>query len=241
MSEKTPIVPEKVEEKSQFWVVEPRLLRIKVFYFFRGGTWGSVFPFMTLYFKQLGFSTSAIGIVASLRPFVAISSALLIGSLADHFRVRRVCLLLALACAATAITTMGFVPPAHIRNSTCPPELNNSSNPIAGSSELRKNLAPIDDTRILLNTSRAGHGNATNTGNATEDFSDFLEDRGWMFRTSELNTLFCVIIALDMLSHAALAPSGVLLEVGCLSELVPHIVDKLGRQIAWSSIGDAIM
>lgn len=47
-----------------------RLLVPKVFYFFFFAAFGSLFPLMAIYFKQMAMSSTQVGILFGFRPFV---------------------------------------------------------------------------------------------------------------------------------------------------------------------------
>ncbi|KAK3104426.1 hypothetical protein FSP39_001822 [Pinctada imbricata] len=53
-----------------FCKFEPDLVPYKLFYFSFYGAIGAIFPFMSLYFKQLGFSPNQIGLISGVRPLI---------------------------------------------------------------------------------------------------------------------------------------------------------------------------
>lgn len=72
------------------------LLVSKMFYFFFYSAFGSLFPLMGVYFKQLGMNPAQVGILTGVRPFIEIFSAPFWHSLADRFQKSKALLLFSL-------------------------------------------------------------------------------------------------------------------------------------------------
>lgn len=66
--------------------VDPELLTVKTFYFFFYSAFGSLFPLMGVYFKQMGMNAGQCGLLIGTRPFVEFLSAPFWGSLADRWQ-----------------------------------------------------------------------------------------------------------------------------------------------------------
>lgn len=64
--------------------VDQELLTVKTFYFFFYSAFGSLFPLMGIYFKQMGMNPGQCGFLIGSRPFVEFLSAPFWGSLADR-------------------------------------------------------------------------------------------------------------------------------------------------------------
>lgn len=62
------------------------LLIAKTFYFFFFSAFGSLFPLMAVYFKQMGMNPTMSGFLIGVRPFVEFLAAPFWGSMADRFR-----------------------------------------------------------------------------------------------------------------------------------------------------------
>ena len=99
--------------------IERQLVKFKSFFFFFGGAIGAVFPYFSVYFKQLGFSPNQIGIISGVRPLIGFCSGPLWGSLADRFRKRRIMLCISALGWLAFITSIGFVPVAKYSDSQC--------------------------------------------------------------------------------------------------------------------------
>lgn len=69
------------------------LLVSKMFYFFFYSAFGSLFPLMGVYFKQLGMNPAQVGILTGVRPFIEIFSAPFWNSLAERFHKSKALLL----------------------------------------------------------------------------------------------------------------------------------------------------
>jgi len=89
---------------------EKRLIKFKSFFFFFGGAIGCIFPYFSVFYKQIGFSPNQIGVIAGVRPILGFVSGPLWGSLADRFRIRRIMLCLSALGWLIFLTTIGFVP-----------------------------------------------------------------------------------------------------------------------------------
>lgn len=99
---------------SLFTVVNKDLLYCKLFYFFFFGAFGSLFPLLAIYFKQLGMNASQSGVLIGFRPFIEFLSAPFWGGLADKWRRGKEMLLFSLLCWIVFTLAIAFVqPPAH--------------------------------------------------------------------------------------------------------------------------------
>ena len=70
--------------------VDQDLLMAKTFYFFFFSAFGSLFPLMAVYFKQMGMNAFQTGFLIGIRPFVEFVAAPLWGGIADR-QVGRYC------------------------------------------------------------------------------------------------------------------------------------------------------
>ncbi|CAG5116635.1 unnamed protein product, partial [Candidula unifasciata] len=95
-------------------VVNKDLLYCKLFYLFFFGAFGSLFPLLAIYFKQLGMNASQTGLLIGFRPFIEFLSAPFWGSLADRWRRGKEMLLFSILCWIVFTVAIAFVqPPAH--------------------------------------------------------------------------------------------------------------------------------
>ncbi|XP_066958533.1 major facilitator superfamily domain-containing protein 6 isoform X2 [Macrobrachium rosenbergii] len=91
--------------------VNQELLIAKTFYFFFFSAFGSLFPLMAVYFKQMGMNPSQTGILIGIRPFVEFIAAPFWGSIADRFQKGKMMLLCAVGAWIVFTLSLGFVQP----------------------------------------------------------------------------------------------------------------------------------
>ncbi|NXS51610.1 MFSD6 protein, partial [Brachypteracias leptosomus] len=91
------------------------LLISKVFYFFFYSAYGSLYPLLPVYYKQLGMSPSQSGLLVGIRYFIEFCSAPFWGVVADRFKKGKVVLLFSLLCWVLFNLGIGFVRPATLR------------------------------------------------------------------------------------------------------------------------------
>ncbi|KAK7076565.1 Major facilitator superfamily domain-containing protein 6 [Halocaridina rubra] len=91
--------------------VNQELLIAKTFYFFFFSAFGSLFPLMAVYFKQLGMNPAQTGILIGIRPFVEFIAAPFWGSIADRFQKGKMMLLCAVGSWIVFTLSLGFVQP----------------------------------------------------------------------------------------------------------------------------------
>ena len=73
--------------------IDSQLVPFKVFYFIFFAGFGASFPYLPLYFKQLGLSASLVGLLAGIRPLIQFIGSPFWSFLADRFHARK-CVLL---------------------------------------------------------------------------------------------------------------------------------------------------
>ncbi|XP_022083262.1 major facilitator superfamily domain-containing protein 6-like [Acanthaster planci] len=96
--------------------LNPDLLLCKIFYFTFYGSYGSLYPLIAVYFKQLGLSPSQSGVLVGIRPFVEFCAAPMWGAVADTWRKAKAILLFSLLSWLVFTEAVAFVQPAP---STC--------------------------------------------------------------------------------------------------------------------------
>lgn len=100
---------------SYLTLVNKDLLFCKLFYFFFFAAFGSLYPLLAIYFKQLGMNATQSGILIGFRPFIEFCSAPFWGGVADRWRKWRFLQLLSVASWIVFTLAMAFVKPPHIR------------------------------------------------------------------------------------------------------------------------------
>ncbi|XP_054015731.1 major facilitator superfamily domain-containing protein 6 isoform X2 [Hylaeus anthracinus] len=94
-----------------FGAVDQELLTVKTFYFFFYSAFGSLFPLMGVYFKQMGMNAAQCGLLIGLRPLIEFISAPFWGSLADRWQKGKLILLASLCCWIIFTLPLGFIQP----------------------------------------------------------------------------------------------------------------------------------
>ncbi len=80
------------------------------FFFLVHGAMDTTFPYLAVYYKQLGLDVQRIGILTSVQSWVAIPWTPFTGYIADKFSIRKMVLCSSLVCAAIAHMGLYFVP-----------------------------------------------------------------------------------------------------------------------------------
>ncbi|CAC5385820.1 unnamed protein product [Mytilus coruscus] len=216
--------PRKSTERSIF-KIESDLLIYKLFYFGFGGAIGCVFPFLSVYYKQLGFSPNQIGIISGVRPLIGFMSGPVWGSIADRCRIRKIMMLISTFGWLTFLMGIGFVPPAATTDKNCQIE-----------------LVFINSTLGLHNTSSGKDAlSSVYKKLSKSEQNKLLEDRGWMFVDSQLIRVFGMVIALVILGEIVQSPLSALSDSGCIEHIGMENVDKYGLQRCWASFGFGLL
>jgi MFS family permease len=98
---------DEVEDDSS--VPDRTLITYKAFYFLFFAGFGSTFPYLTIYFKQMGLTASYVGTLSGIRPLVQFVSGPFWAYLADKYRSRK--LVLSLSVVAWLIFTLALAFP----------------------------------------------------------------------------------------------------------------------------------
>ncbi|KAG9467253.1 hypothetical protein GDO78_015342 [Eleutherodactylus coqui] len=124
------------EEQDMDWLekhcvkINNDLLISKVFYFFFYSAYGSLYPLLAVYYKQLGMSPTQSGLLVGVRYFIEFCSAPFWGVIADRFRKGKIVLLFSVLCWVLFNLGIGFVKPAAllcVPNTPIPVKPTNSS------------------------------------------------------------------------------------------------------------------
>ncbi|XP_043931121.1 major facilitator superfamily domain-containing protein 6 isoform X2 [Protopterus annectens] len=91
------------------------LIISKIFYFFFYSAYGSLYPLLPVYYKQLGMLPSQSGLLVGIRYFIEFCSAPFWGVVADRFRKGKAVLLFSVLCWILFNLGIGFVRPAELR------------------------------------------------------------------------------------------------------------------------------
>ncbi|CAL7938395.1 unnamed protein product [Xylocopa violacea] len=94
-----------------FGSVDQELLTVKTFYFFFYSAFGSLFPLMGVYFKQMGMNAGQCGLLMGIRPLIEFLSAPFWGSLADRWQKGKLIFLASLSCWIIFTLPLAFMQP----------------------------------------------------------------------------------------------------------------------------------
>jgi len=102
------------KERKEMGVCCPRvnrkLLLSKSFYFCFFSAWGSLLPYLALYFKQLMLTPSQVGVIMGLKPFVNFLATPVWGALVDKFHIHRFALIISMIALITSTFALSLVP-----------------------------------------------------------------------------------------------------------------------------------
>ncbi|XP_022787271.1 major facilitator superfamily domain-containing protein 6-like [Stylophora pistillata] len=100
------------------------LLVYKAFYFFFLSGFGSIFPYLPVYFRQIGLPASQVGLLLGLRPIVQFASAPFWAIMADKYKKRKSVLVMSVLSWLIMTLTLAFVEPT---NEICEIQQGNNS------------------------------------------------------------------------------------------------------------------
>ena len=89
------------------------LLVYKAFYFFFLSGFGSIFPYLPVYFRQIGLPASQVGLLLGLRPIVQLASAPFWAIMADKYRKRKSVLVMSVLSWLVMTMALAFVEPTN--------------------------------------------------------------------------------------------------------------------------------
>jgi hypothetical protein len=94
--------------------INQTLIIPKAFYFFFFAAFGSLFPLMAIYFKQMAMSPVQVGFLFGFRPFIEFLSVPFWANLSERWRKGKLILLASLSCWLIFTLGVGFIkPPVH--------------------------------------------------------------------------------------------------------------------------------
>ena len=112
--ENSPIDQDTSNRNSRSCSIDPVLLRLKLFFFLFYGGFGTTFPYLGIYFKQIGLSADSVGILAGIRPLIQCASGPLWALLADKYKARKAVLLFSILAWLVMTILLAFPKPHHV-------------------------------------------------------------------------------------------------------------------------------
>ncbi|KAL3836881.1 hypothetical protein ACJMK2_022288 [Sinanodonta woodiana] len=214
----------------KYFRIEPSLIKFKCFFFFFLGAIGAMYPFFSVYYKQLGFSPNEIGIISGVRPLVRFISGPLGGFLADRFRISRIVLIGSTFIWLVSYTAVGFIPPPSTTNINCPlvnELLGNNSVSANGSAHI--NYTSASHSGSYLASVLRLRPDVTSA-------QSLQEDRGWMFDQNDVKRVYITILVLVLVGEFLQSPCEPLADSAIVGELGDEGIDKYGYQRAFGSL-----
>jgi len=209
------------------------LIPVKLFYFMLYVGLGMIVPYTPIFLKEIGFSALQIGLAVGVRQLLGSLTGVVLGFVADRFRVRRMTLLLCL------ITLLGFnlilyLMPYPKRSDSCP-----TPNTINRNYSSNENIfIKTSFAKHILN--RQGEPNANLSDILQVDDPYLKEDISWIYESSSLLNVFIAAFILGCACDICQSPSLALLDALTLQIIGREGVTMYGSQRAAGTTGWAI-
>lgn len=237
-----------------FGTVDQELLFVKTFYFFFYSAFGSLFPLMGVYFKQMGMNPGQCGLLIGIRPFVEFLSAPFWGSYADRCKKGKLLLLASLTSWIIFTLPLGFIqPPA----TSCIEYFNDTTYelkvPQAPISRIHKREATeplsIDTINAFASRVRRAAPPESDAGISPVDVSyavNFIPKlhKDWVspmfssivYTADDIQKAFFLLLLLIIIGEFFAAPAITLADSAVIT-LLGEDVDKYGHQRMFGSLG----
>ncbi|XP_065053510.1 major facilitator superfamily domain-containing protein 6-like [Rhopilema esculentum] len=93
--------------------IDPVLLRLRIFFFLFYAGFGTTFPYLGIYFKQIGLSAGSVGVLAGVRPLIQCVGGPLWAMLADRYNARKAVLLFSIMAWLVMTVLLAFPRPRY--------------------------------------------------------------------------------------------------------------------------------
>nr|XP_002734771.1 PREDICTED: major facilitator superfamily domain-containing protein 6-like [Saccoglossus kowalevskii] len=233
--------------------IDNDLLVAKTFYFFFFAAFGSLFPLLAVYFKQLGMTATQSGILIGLRPFVEFCAAPMWGGFADKYRKAKVVMLLAVVAWIVFTEALAFVQPAAqscvvtVENSNDTNTLTDDDNIVSLNLELSVRQTRTSETwnsgrRFPRDSENSTLFNKTVTPIALQDVLDANSlikppTSSIVYSEDDVRQVFLVLMMLVIVGEFFSAPAITLVDSATLGYLGLQRIEYYGRQRMFGSIG----
>ena len=196
--------------------VNRKLLTSKVFYFFFWSAYGSFFPLLGVYFKQIGMNPTQSGLLVGCRPLIEFISAPSMGSLADRLNIRKIMLLFNIICWMSFVFPFAFIKPS---DNTCHRYL-----------LLSKNLTELvtqetSEVQQLLKSNNPEEPRIIPHRKSTVVFSE-----------ESIHNVFWLLLFLSLVGEFFACPATTLADTATLNNLGER-KERYGRQRMFGSLG----
>ncbi|XP_045468659.1 major facilitator superfamily domain-containing protein 6-A [Harmonia axyridis] len=227
--------------------VDQELLTIKSFYFFFFAAFGSLFPLMGVYFKQMGMNATQCGFLIGIRPFVEFLSAPFWGSLADRWKKGKILLMASLGAWVFFTLPLGSIqPPAtscmEIKNRTAI-----LTTPIDRSTRMRFNELDGNEEplrRVIRSTMPILSAGQSPIGVEYAQNYEPKEHQTWVqpiissivYRMQDIQKTFFLLLLLVAIGEFFSAPAITLADSAVLT-ILGEDADRYGQQRMFGSLG----
>lgn len=228
------------------------LLPVKLFYFSFVGALGVIYPYLSVFLKQIGLSAVQIGIIAGVRPVLGFVSAPVWGSLADRFNLRRSMLIVSMLAwlgffvgfyflrapdlLRTPFPQQPTLHRSHIRFRRTAPSQQQQQQPFYDA--VTMTTVADDNGSVELfrwNASRCNYSDIS-----AEDKELLKENLSWIYDSSGVYWNFIICIVIICGGELFQAPTTALTDAATLQVLGRENIAQYGAQRAWGPIGWAI-
>lgn len=243
-----------------FGPVDQELLFVKGFYFFFYSAFGSLFPLMGVYFKQMGMNPGQCGILIGMRPFVEFLSAPFWGSYADRCKQGKKLLIGSLACWVLFTLPLGFIQPEAVK---CI-EQRNQTDFVLTTTRVRRDVSPFEGietsselfhehahkpAEVHKRTRRSAFPFRIDAGISPihVNFASNYDDKqhrdyvspifsSMVYRTPDIQKAFFLLLLLILIGEFFSAPAITLADSAVIT-LLGEDADKYGHQRMFGSLG----
>ncbi|XP_030754027.1 major facilitator superfamily domain-containing protein 6 isoform X1 [Sitophilus oryzae] len=247
-----------------FGPIDQELIIVKSFYFFFYSAFGSLFPLMGVYFKQMGMNATQSGFLIGFRPFVEFLAAPFWGSLADRWQKGKILLLASIASWIIFTVPLGSIQPPAV---SCMDKVNSSdtltipevSQRLINKRSIELEKVPefvhhTDDPIELVTYSRKIRavrpylyaGQSPVNVNFASNYKQ-KEHESWVkpiissivYRTQDIQKAFFLLMLLVVIGEFFAAPAITLADSAVLT-LLGENADTYGQQRMFGSLGWAV-
>ena len=261
-SNAAPQKDDKEVEKSCFERVNRERLVSKAFYLFYFSAFGSLWPYLALYFKQIFISPKQLGIIVATRSLMQFLFTPIWGALADKFSKCKVVLLIGLASWIVSVFSIGLVPTtekplACYRFNAISLYQNATNQRLMRSLDREKDLAYVDRKKETFDAIHRHHEafytydrylpwalfyktyepeKSTLLVEAGDQFPNFKLSSNSEHHVSDKSKLFLLILCITMMGVTFSSPTTCLADTATL-QLLGKDTHEYGKQALWGSVG----
>ena len=223
--------PTKEVEREESSSQDRTLLTYKAFYFLFFAGFGSTFPYLTIYFKQMGLTASYVGTLSGVRPLVQFVSGPFWAYLADKYRSRKIVLSMSVIAWLIFTLALAFPQPKKTKcdtiNSTSHLQKRNLRRPVSYSGLPLASIPAVVSEGLLVNKK------------SKIQFADKHEvetTKVIVHDQNELRHLFYIFLILIVVGEVFEAPSFIMIDTALIQKLGDKCHDY-GKTRCFGSLG----